>query len=253
MTVYFIGAGPGAPDLLTLRAARIIERCPVCLHAGSLVPREVVAMAPEGARILDTSSMTLDEIVNEIRTAHDKGQDVARVHSGDPSIYGAIGEQMRRLEAAGIPFEIVPGVPSFAAAAAALKCELTLPGISQSIVLTRTSGKASSMPPGETLERFAKSGATLVLHLSIRRLRDVRRALEPHLGADCPVAVIHRASWPDEKILRGTLADIERKVREARITRTALIIVGEVLTPGNFADSALYDAGFRHLLRPGKA
>jgi len=194
MTVHFIGAGPGAPDLLTLRAARIIERCPVCLHAGSLVPREVVALAPEGARVLDTSSMTLDEILDEIRQAHGKGLDVARVHSGDPSIYGAIGEQMRRLEAEGIPFEIVPGVPSFAAAAAALKCELTLPGVSQSIVLTaaalkceltlpgvsqsivltRMPGKASSMPPGETLEHFAESGATLVLHLSVRRLRDVR-------------------------------------------------------------------------------
>ncbi len=251
MTVYFIGAGPGAPDLLTLRAARIIERCPVCLHAGSLVPREVVALAPEGSRILDTSSMTLEEILDEIRTAHAKGLDVARVHSGDPSIYGAIGEQMRQLEAEDIPFEIIPGVPSFAAAAAALKCELTLPGISQSIVLTRTPGKASSMPAGETLEHFAESGATLVLHLSVRRLRDIRRALEPHLGKDCPVAVIYRASWPDEKILRGTLADIERKVRDARITRTALIIVGKVLDPGNFTDSALYDADFRHLLRPG--
>ncbi len=251
MTVYFIGAGPGAPDLLTLRAARIIERCPVCLHAGSLVPREVVALAPEGSRILDTSSMTLEEILGEIRAAHGKGLDVARVHSGDPSIYGAIGEQMRQLEAEDIPFEIIPGVPSFAAAAAALKCELTLPGISQSIVLTRTPGKASSMPAGETLEHFAESGATLVLHLSVRRLRDIRRALEPHLGKDCPVAVIYRASWPDEKILRGTLADIERKVRDARITRTALIIVGKVLDPGNFTDSALYDADFRHLLRPG--
>ncbi len=251
MTVYFIGAGPGAPDLLTLRAARIIERCPVCLHAGSLVPREVVALAPEGSRILDTSSMTLEEILGEIRAAHGKGLDVARVHSGDPSIYGAIGEQMRQLEAEDIPFEIIPGVPSFAAAAAALKCELTLPGISQSIVLTRTPGKASSMPAGETLEYFAESGATLVLHLSVRRLRDIRRALEPHLGKDCPVAVIYRASWPDEKILRGTLADIERKVRDARITRTALIIVGKVLDPGNFTDSALYDADFRHLLRPG--
>ncbi len=253
MTVHFIGAGPGAPDLLTLRAARIIERCPVCLHAGSLVPPEVVALAPESARVLDTSSMTLDEILDEIRQAHGKGLDVARVHSGDPSIYGAIGEQMRRLEAEGIPFEIVPGVPSFAAAAAALKCELTLPGVSQSIVLTRMPGKASSMPPGETLEHFAESGATLVLHLSVRRLRDVRRALEPYLGADCPVAVVYRASWPDEVILRGTLADIERKVREARITRTALIIAGKVLDSENFSDSALYDAGFRHLLRPGGA
>ncbi len=253
MTVHFIGAGPGAPDLLTLRAARLIARCPVCLHAGSLIPREVVELAPDDARVLDTSSMTLEEILDEIRIAHARKMDVARLHSGDPSLYGAIGEQMRRLEAEGIPFEIVPGVPSFAAAAAALKCELTLPGVAQSVILTRTPGKASPMPPGETLERFARSGATLILHLSVRRLRDVRRAIEPHLGADCPVAVIYRASWPDERILRGTLSDIERKVREAKITRTALIIVGKVLDPGNFADTALYDAGFRHLLRPGKS
>jgi len=250
MTVFFIGAGPGAPDLVTVRALRLIERCPVCLYAGSLVPREVIAAAPADARVLDTSSMTLGEIMSEIKAAHAQGQDVARVHSGDPSIYGAIGEQMRKCADAGIPCEIVPGVPAFAAAAAALKRELTLPGVSQTIILTRTGGKASPMPDGEQLEELARSGATLAIHLSVRRLADIRRALEPHYGADCPVAVVYRASWPDQRIIMGTLADITSRIRTEKITRTAIILVGRVLDAQKFPDSALYDPKHHHLLRP---
>jgi len=249
MSVFFIGAGPGAPDLITLRALRLIERCPVCLYAGSLVPEEIAASAPADARVLDTSGMTLDEILAEITAAHDRGQDVARVHSGDPSIYGAIGEQMRALRAAGIPCEIVPGVPAFAAAAAALRCELTLPGVSQTIILTRTSGKASPMPQGEELERLAQSGATLAIHLSVRRIREVVRALVPHYGADCPVAVIYRASWPDERIITGRLDDIAGKVRIAKITKTALILAGRVLDGEDFTQSSLYNPDFHHICR----
>ncbi len=252
MRVHFIGAGPGAADLITLRGQRLIETCPVCLYAGSLVPREIIASAPRGARVLDTSGMDLEAIVAEMAAAHARDQDVARVHSGDPSIYGATGEQMRALDSLGIPYDIVPGVPAFAAAAAALKCELTLPGVSQTIILTRSGGKASPMPHGEELERLAQSGATLAIHLSVRRFRDVRRALEPHYGAGCPVAVIYRASWPDELILRGKLADLERMIRDAKITRTALILVGRVLEPGKFAQSSLYHPDFHHLLRPGE-
>ncbi len=252
MKVHFIGAGPGAADLITLRGQRLIETCPVCLYAGSLVPREIIASAPQGARVLDTSGMDLEAIVGEMAAAHARDQDVARVHSGDPSIYGAIGEQMRALDALGIPHDIVPGVPAFAAAAAALKCELTLPGISQTIILTRSGGKASPMPKGEELEKLARSGATLAIHLSVRRCREVRRALEPHYGADCPVAVVYRASWPDEMILHGMLAGLERLIRNSKVTRTALILVGRVLEPGKFAQSSLYHPDFRHLLRPGE-
>jgi len=249
MTVHFIGAGPGAPDLLTLRAAEVISRCPVCLYAGSLVPAEVIARAPEGARVIDTASLTLEEIIAEIETAHAAGHDVARVHSGDPSIYGAIAEQMRLLRQRGIPFEIIPGVPAFAAAAAALKRELTAPDVSQSIILTRLSGKATPVPEPERLEELAKSRATLVLHLSIRRLREVVRICAPHYGEDCPVAVVYRASWPDERIITGTLADITEKVRAAKITRTALIIIGHVLAPPAEQRSGLYDPAHAHLLR----
>lgn len=252
MTVFFIGAGPGAPDLITVRGLRLVERSPVCLYAGSLVPAEVVAAAPEDARVLDTASMTLDEIMAEIETAHAAGRDVARVHSGDPSIYGAIGEQIRRLDVAGIPFEIVPGVPAFAAAAAALKAELTLPEIAQTVIATRTAMKASDMPPGEDLDTLARSGATLAIHLSIRNMRHVVETLTPHYGADCPVAVVYRATWPDETILTGTLADIAPKVRAAKITRTALILVGRVLGASAFRESALYDPGHRHLFRHQK-
>lgn len=252
MTVHFIGAGPGAPDLITVRGLRLIERCPVCLYAGSLVPAEVVKAAPKGARVIDTAPLTLDEIVAEIVAAHAGGHDVARVHSGDPSIYGAIAEQMRRLDALGIPYDVTPGVPAFAAAAALLRQELTLPEVSQTIVLTRTTMKASPMPEGEDLETLGRSGATLAIHLSIRNLAHVRRALEPHYGADCPVVVVYRATWPDEMVIRGTLADIAAKVRAAKLTRTALVLVGRVLGETAFRDSALYDPTHTHVLRVAK-
>lgn len=250
MTVHFIGAGPGAADLITVRGRDLIARCPVCLYAGSLAPPEIVAVAPADARVIDTAPLTLDRIVGEMRRADAAGMDVARVHSGDPSLYGATAEQMRRLDALGIAWDVTPGVPAFAAAAAALGRELTLPGVAQSVVLTRTTGKASAMPAGEDLAVFAATGATVALHLSIRNLRAVERALTPVCGADCPVAVVHRASWPDQKIVRGTLADIRARVRAARITRTALILVGRALAPERFADSALYDPSHAHLLRP---
>lgn len=251
MTVYFIGAGPGDPELLTLKAARLIKACPVCLYAGSLVPEEVVAIAPEGARVLDTAPMTLDETHAEIVAAHGAGLDVARVHSGDPSLYGAIAEQIRRLRADGIDYQIIPGVPAYTAAAAALGQELTVPEVAQSIILTRMSMKSTSMPAGETLENFARTGTTLAIHLGIRALREIERVLTPHYGADCPVAVVYRVGWPDQHILRGTLSDIQPKVREAKITRTALILVGPALSGDHgFPDSALYDAARPHLLRP---
>ena len=250
MTVHFIGAGPGAPDLITLRGRDLIAAAPVVLYAGSLVPAEVVAFAPAGARVLDTAPMTLDEIVQEMADAHAADLDVARVHSGDPSLYGAIAEQMRRLDALSIPYDITPGVPAYAAAAAALGRELTLPDVSQTVILTRTAMQASAMPPGEELATLGASGATLAVHLSIRNLVRVCRDLTPHYGADCPVAVVYRASWPDELVLRGTLADIRDKVRAAKITRTALIIVGRVLGDAAFSDSKLYDPGHAHVLRP---
>ncbi|WP_298295728.1 precorrin-4 C(11)-methyltransferase [uncultured Litoreibacter sp.] len=251
MTVYFIGAGPGDPELLTLKAQRIISECPVCLYAGSLVPEAVVAGAPEGALVMDTAPMTLDDTHAQIVAAHAKGQDVARVHSGDPSLYGAIAEQIRRLKAEGIDYQIIPGVPAYAAAAAALGQELTVPEIAQSIVLTRMSMKSTSMPEGETLENFARTGATLAIHLGIRALREIERVLTPHYGADCPVVVAYRASWPDEVFLRGTLSDIHAKVRAEKITRTALILVGPALADiMDFKDSALYDPEIPHVLRP---
>jgi precorrin-4/cobalt-precorrin-4 C11-methyltransferase len=253
VTVHFIGAGPGAPDLITVRGQRRIEQCPVCLYAGSLVPAEVIACAPEGAHVLDTASMHLDEIMAEIEAAHANGQDVARVHSGDPSLYGAIAEQIRRLEAAGIAYEIVPGVPAYTAAAATLGKELTLPDISQTVILTRTAMKSSDMPSGEELETLGRSGATLAIHLSVRNLRYVEQALTPYYGADCPVAVIYRASWPDEQVIRGTLSDIREKVRAAKITRTALVMVGRVLGDNDFTDSHLYDPDSVHLLRPKRS
>ncbi|WP_420349225.1 precorrin-4 C(11)-methyltransferase [Pelagibius sp.] len=250
MTVYFIGAGPGAPDLITLRGRDLIARCPVVLYAGSLVPAEVVGFAGPDALVMDTASMTLDEIIHQIVEADAVGQDVARVHSGDPSLYGAIAEQIRRLRAAEISFEIVPGVPAYAAAAAALESELTLPGISQTLILTRTAMKASAMPEGEDLATLAQSGATLAIHLSIRNLKHIEAELTPVYGSDCPVAVVYRASWPDQQIIRGTLADIRQKVRAAKITRTALILVGRVLATSDFSDSRLYDPDHVHVLRP---
>ena len=251
MTVYFIGAGPGAPDLITVRGQNLIERCPVCLYAGSLVPEAVVQKAPSDALVMDTAPMHLDEILSEIETAHRAGQDVARVHSGDPSLYGAIAEQIRRLKDLDIPFEIIPGVPAFAAAAAALETELTLPEIAQTVILTRTSMKASSMPETEALEVLGQSKATLAIHLSIRNLLYVERALTPYYGPDCPVVVVYRASWPDQQIIRGTLSTIRDEVRAAKITRTALILVGPVLAEQEFRDSALYDASYQHVLRTG--
>ncbi|WGH79835.1 precorrin-4 C(11)-methyltransferase [Jannaschia ovalis] len=251
MTVHFIGAGPGDPELLTLKAQRLIRSCPVCLYAGSLVPEAVVAEAPASARVRDTASMTLEETHAEIVAAHGRGEDVARVHSGDPSLYGAIAEQIRLLRRDAIPYEICPGVPAYAAAAARLGQELTVPEIAQSIVLTRVSMKSTSMPPRETLENFALSGATLAIHLGIRNLREIERVLTPHYGADCPVVVAYRVGWPDETFLRGTLSDIHAKVRAAKITRTALILVGPVLGEvADFRDSALYDPAMPHVLRP---
>lgn len=249
MTVYFIGAGPGAPDLITVRGQRLVERCPVCLYAGSLVPAEIVAAAPEGALVRDTAPMHLDDIIEEIEKAHAEGKDVARVHSGDPSIYGAIAEQMRRLDDLGVDYEVVPGVPAFAGVAAKLKTELTLPEIAQTVILTRTAMKSSSMPERETLENLGRSGATLAIHLSIRNLDYIRRSLEPYYGADCPVVIAYRATWPDELYIRTTLAGMKEKVREAKITRTALVFVGKVFGDVAFRDSDLYNADYSHVLR----
>jgi len=250
--IHFIGAGPGAPDLITVRGLRLIEHCPVCLYAGSLVPEAVIAAAPKGARVVDTSALTLDEIVAEMREAHARGLEVARVHSGDLSLYGAIAEQMRRLDALGIPYDLTPGVPAFAAAAAALGLELTLPGIVQTVILTRTAVRASAMPAGEELTRLAQSRATLAIHLSIANLAKVVRELTPVYGADCPVAVVHRASWPDQRILRGTLADIRAQVKAEGMTRTALILVGRALAASAFTESRLYAAEHSHVFRPRK-
>jgi len=248
--VHFIGAGPGDPELITIRAKRLIETCPVVLYAGSLVPKEVVALARPDARVIDTAPLHLDEIIAEIETAHAAGEDVARVHSGDPSIYGAIAEQMRRLDALGIEYDITPGVPAFAAAAAMLKTELTLPEVSQTIIITRTEGEASPMPEGETLAELGRSKATLAIHLSVRNIHKVVAELTPHYGADCPVVVVYRVGWPDQHVIRGTLADIKAKVKETKITRTALIFVGHVFENTGFSDSRLYHADHRHILRP---
>ncbi len=250
MTVHFIGAGPGAPDLITVRGRDLIAAAPVVLYAGSLVPQAVIAEAPIEARVMDTAPMTLDDIIEEMRTAHGAGLDVARVHSGDPSLYGAIAEQMRKLDGLAIPYDVTPGVSATAAAAAALKTELTLPGVSQTVILTRTSVRSTGMPENETLENFARTGATLSIHLSINNLAAVVKQLTPHYGGDCPVAVACRVGWPDELILRGTLADIRDRVKAAGVTRTALILVGRVLDESAFSDSRLYDPDHHHVLRP---
>jgi precorrin-4/cobalt-precorrin-4 C11-methyltransferase len=251
MKVYFIGAGPGDPELITMRGLRLIERCQVCLYAGSLVPAAVVEAAPAGAHVVDTASLTLDDIMAEIEAAHAQDKDVARVHSGDPSLYGAIAEQIRRLKALGIEYEIVPGVSAYAAAAAALGIELTVPEVTQSLILTRTAMKSSAMPPGEELTSLGKTGATLAIHLSVRNLRQIERDLIPLYGDDCPVIVAYRVGWPDEAYIHGTLADIRKKVQAEKITRTALIFVGRGLVQDdNFRDSALYDAAHTHVLRP---
>jgi len=249
MTVHFIGAGPGAVDLITVRGRDLIASCAVCLYAGSLVPEAMLGWCPKDARIVDTAPMNLDQIEAEFIAAHAGGLDVARLHSGDLSVWSAMGEQLRRLERLGIPYTITPGVPSFAAAAAVLAQEMTLPEVAQSVILTRTSGRASSMPDGETLEAFAKTGATLAIHLSIHALPRVVEELTPHLGEECPVAIVYRATWPDEKIIRGTLATIAAMVEQFPIERTALIIVGRVLGENDFRESALYDPEYRRRYR----
>jgi len=252
MTVHFIGAGPGAADLITLRGRDLIASCPVCLYAGSLVPDEILSHCPEGAEVINTAPMDLDAIVNICKAATDKGQDVARLHSGDLSIWSAMGEQIRRLKSEGIQVSVTPGVPSFAAAAAALGSELTLPGLTQSVVLTRTPGRASTMPEGETLANFAATGATLAIHLSIGNLENVIADLTPHYGADCPVAVVYRASWPDQEIIRTTLATMQADVPE-HVTRTALILVGPALAGEGFEESCLYATDYDRRYRPQTA
>ncbi|MFT9015150.1 MAG: precorrin-4 C(11)-methyltransferase [Acetobacter sp.] len=249
MTVHFIGAGPGAPDLITLRGRDLIAASPVCLHAGSLVPAALLAHCPPGARIVNTAPLSLDAIMTEMAAAHAAGQDVARLHSGDLSVWSAMGEQLRRLRAMGIPYDITPGVPSFAAAAAALGAELTLPGIAQSVVLTRTTGRATSMPPGENLAAFAATGATLAIHLSIHVLDRVLAELLPHYGADCPVAVVWRASWPDERIVRATLGTLEAALA-TELERTALILVGRTIGATDFDESRLYAGDYDRRFRP---
>ncbi|WP_018648980.1 MULTISPECIES: precorrin-4 C(11)-methyltransferase [unclassified Thioalkalivibrio] len=241
MTVHFVGAGPGAADLLTLRGRDRIAACPVCLYAGSLVPEVVLEHAPEGARVVNTAPLTLDAIMEEIERAHAAGQDVARLHSGDLSVYSALGEQTRRLEAAGIDYSITPGVPAFSAAAATLGRELTVPEVAQSLVLTRTPGRASSMPERERLASFAATGATLAIHLSLHNIETVVEDLRPHYGCDCPVAIVFRASWPDETVVRGSLGNIAERAQALTTRRSALILVGPALDPGDFRDSALYD------------
>ncbi|GAA2667414.1 MULTISPECIES: precorrin-4 C(11)-methyltransferase [Actinosynnema] len=242
MTVHFIGAGPGAADLLTVRAVQRITTSPVCLYAGALVPVAVLEHCPPGAKLVDTANLTLDEIVHELVEAHRAGHDVARLHSGDPSVFSAVAEQMRRLDAEGVPYEVVPGVPAFAAAAAALGRELTVPGVGQTVVLTRTSARATPMPEGEDLTTLGASRATMVLHLAVQRIDEVVAELVPNYGADCPVAVVARASREDELVLRGTLADIAAQVRAAGVKRTAVIVVGRVLAAEGFPDSHLYSA-----------
>jgi precorrin-4/cobalt-precorrin-4 C11-methyltransferase len=249
MTVHFIGAGPGAADLITVRGRDLIARCPVCLYAGSLVPRELLQYCPAGARIVDTAPMTLDEIEAEFVSAHDRGFDVARLHSGDLSIYSAVAEQTRRLQRLSIPYTLTPGVPAFSAAAAALGRELTVPEVTQSVVLTRVPGRASSMPSAERLSAFAATGATLAIHLAIQSFDKVVEQLIPSYGAGCPVAVVVRASWPDERLVCGTLGDIAERVSSEPIERTALILVGPALAAHDFRESALYDPSYHRRFR----
>ena len=249
MTVHFIGAGPGAADLITIRGRDLIASSPVCLFAGSLVPKALLGHCPAGAKIVDTAPMSLDMIIAEIATAHAAGQDVARLHSGDLSVWSAMGEQLRRLRALGIPYDVTPGVPSFAAAAAALGAELTLPGLVQSVVLTRTSGRASAMPEGESLAAFAATGATLAIHLSVHVLSNVLTELTPHYGADCPIAVVWRASWPDQRIVVATLGTLDTSVA-GEMERTALILVGRAIGAQQFDESRLYACDYDRRFRP---
>ncbi|TGK11998.1 precorrin-4 C(11)-methyltransferase [Leptospira fletcheri] len=251
MKVYIIGAGPGDPELITLKGARLIETCPIVLYTGSLVPERVIARANREARVLDSAKMTLDEIMDVLKNAHDKGQDVARVHTGDPSIFGSTAEQMRRMDALGIPYEIVPGVSSFTAAAAALKKELTLPEVSQTVIITRAEGR-TPMPEKEKLETLARSEATLVFFLSATLLKKVTEELIPFYGEECPAAIVQKASWPEQKIIRGTLSDIAQKAKEEKINATAIVFVGKVLDCEDFADSRLYSPDFSHKYRKRK-
>jgi precorrin-4/cobalt-precorrin-4 C11-methyltransferase len=253
MTVHFIGAGPGAADLITVRGRDILARCPVCMYAGSLVPPELLAHCPAGARLIDSAPLTLDQIEAHYLEAHEAGLDVARLHSGDLSIYSALAEQLRRLQRHGIPYTLTPGVPAFAAAAAVLGRELTVPGLAQSVVLTRMPGRASRMPEGERLPAFAASGATLAIHLAIQALDAIVEQLTPHYGADCPVAVVMRASWPDERVLRGTLGDIRAKLAVEPMERTALVFVGRCLEAENFEESALYSTDYHRRFRNANA
>jgi precorrin-4/cobalt-precorrin-4 C11-methyltransferase len=251
MTIHFIGAGPGAADLITVRGRDLLTRCPVCLFAGSLVPKELLAHCPANARIIDTAPMTLDQIEAEFVRAHSAGEDVARLHSGDLSIYSAVAEQLRRLERRSIPYTLTPGVPAFSAAAALLGRELTVPGVAQSVVLTRMSGRASQMPEGEKLASFAATGATLAIHLAIHATETVVAELLPYYGADCPVALVMRASWPDARVLRGTLGDITATLAAQPMERTALILVGRALTAENFIESSLYSPEYHRRFRSG--
>ena len=253
MTVHFIGAGPGASDLITVRGRDLIARCPVCLYAGSIVSRDLLAYCPDGARIVDTAPLSLDEIEAEYVAAHEAGHDVARLHSGDLSVFSAVAEQMRRLDARAIPYTLTPGVPAFAAAAAVLHRELTVPEVAQSVVLTRVPGRASSMPEGETLQAFAATGATLAIHLAIHALDKVVAELLPFYGADCPVAVVAHATHAHERIVRGTLATISAQLADDPIERTALILVGRALEAQEFRESALYDPDYRRRYRGGPA
>jgi len=253
MTVHFIGAGPGAADLITVRGRELIARCQVCLYAGSIVPRELLNFCPKNARIVDTAPLTLDEIEAEFVAADGAGHDMARLHSGDLSIFSALAEQLRRLERRNIAYTLTPGVPAFAAAAAALQCELTVPEVAQSVVLTRIGGRASKMPDRERLAAFAATGATLAIHLAVHAIDQIVSELTPFYGADCPAAVVAEASSPAQRVLSGTLADIAAAVAAARIERTGLILVGPALAARDFRDSALYDAGYRRRFRGGAA
>lgn len=250
MTVYFIGAGPGDPELITVKGQRLIRECPLVLYAGSLVPKEVVLAANPAAEIVNTADLSLDEIVAHIRAAHQRGWDVARVHTGDPALYGAIGEQMRALEALGIPYQVIPGVTAAFAGAAMLRRELTLPGISQTLILTRHAGK-TPMPEGQSLPELAQHRATLAIYLSVDKLPEIVAELTPHYGADCPAAVLHRVSWPDQDGVIGTLADIAAKVTAKGFTRTALILVGRVIQPEGFPESYLYSPEHAEAYRRG--
>jgi precorrin-4/cobalt-precorrin-4 C11-methyltransferase len=253
MTVHFIGAGPGAADLITLRGRDLLARCPVCLYAGSIVQPEILLHCPKDARLVDTAPLSLDQIESEFLRAAANGEDVARLQSGDLSVYSAVAEQIRRLDAHGLAWTMTPGVPAFAAAAAAIGCELTIPEVAQSVVLTRLSGRASAMPPAETLAHFAASGATLAIHLAIHRLAEIVHILTPFYGAACPVAVVARASWPDERIFRGTLADIAGRLADDPVQRTALILVGHAIGAAGFRESALYDPDYARRFRGGVA